>query len=246
MPEGDEISLAEARQIAKTYIYDHFSPSNDIFDEAYYTPYVQYMLTTDDDDQYCKRWDIEYEALTPETPSYYILVTPSGQVEEEQSYQKIIERTNSSPIPETLISSIDELGNAINDDSFYTTQNMAAFRENYADIIAAVKGNNDSKQYRVFEHLLEIPYGLPSSTDVTQEHAYQTALAEIKSKGWSDTWLERCHYTQSYREYSNEKPIWRICWKIDWKIDRYGLYHFFHEGDMPFGIVVTVDAKVAK
>lgn len=70
------------------------------------------------------------------------------------------------------------------------------------------------------------------------------ARTEVLASGWKEEWLERCKYTISYRVYNSDRPEWRICFKLDGTLG--DNYAYFHSGEMPFGIVVRLEAGTGK
>lgn len=242
LPEGDEISEDRALQIARQYIHDAFSYEGDVNSEDVYTRYVQYMLTEDDAGNPTKIWDIEYESTMTDIPSFYICVTPDGTVLKERSY---MDKSTNIPVENGEdIATIEELCKKISQNDFFTVETMYEFAGKYGSLINGM-GDLEGTKYNVLRLLLTIPYGKPSSTDITQESAFQLAKAEVLDSGWKDEWLVRCKYTISYRVYNSDKPEWRICFKLDGGSTGEN-YAYFHNGEMPFGIVVRLDAATGK
>lgn len=237
LPEPGEISEEKALQTAIQYIHDAFSFEGNVTDAEVYKRYIQYMLSEDVAGNPTKVWDIEYESVVADMPSFYICITPDGTVIKEDSYMNGSATVTASNVNTT----INELCDKIVQNDFYTVDNMAEFAHRYGAIIKNANGMDGTK-YSVLRHLLTIPYGKPSDTDIPQEKAFQLARAEILTSGWKEEWLERCKYTISYRVYSADKPEWRICFKLDGGSTGEN-YAYFHSGEMPFGVVVRLDAK---
>lgn len=237
LPEAGEISMSEALTIARQYIKDSLGVTDDVTDEQRYTQYVQYMLSTDAQGAPCKRWDIEYEAAGA-AAGYYVLVTPSGEVVKEESYARPADGVKPA---EEIAKTGDELRRLIKQDSFFTVENLAGFKANYGDLIGTLDGLTGTP-YSVLRNLLTIPYGLPAEGDITEQSALETAGQAALKHGWTREWLDRCKLGISYRVYNAARPEWRVCYKLD-KIED---YRYFHEGEMPFGLVINLDARTGE
>ncbi len=240
LPENGEASESQAESIAVQYIREQFSKDAQVTDQGVYTRYVQYMLSEDKAGSRRKIWDIEYEAKPQEAPSFYICILSDGTVLEEESHM----RTNAGedpPLPSDVAASIEELCTLIGQNEFFTVENMAGFSKTYGKMIDGL-GDQKETKYSVLRNLCLIPYGLPSAADIPQSEALRIAGETAISAGWSDTWLSRCKHTVSYRIYDPNRPEWRVCYKIDRVED----YVYFNQGEMPFGIVINLDAKTGE
>ena len=200
-------------------------------DATAYMLYCQYMLS-EDDGAPRKMWDIEYVAADPSAPSYVVCVWSDGTVYAEDGYAKAF---TDEPITETA-ADVKALVKRIEDNDFYTVENMASFQEKYGDMIDNM--SESGGKYSALRAIRGIPYALPREGDLPLERAFELALAAIKQAGWTDEWLARCKHTVSFRAYNPAAPEWRVCYKIGRVED----YHYCYEKAMPFGIVVNLDA----
>ena len=240
MPAGNEISETQAVEAAIAYTNAQFRPNVNLTDESLYTRYAQYMLSEDSAGMSCKIWDIEYEAKDASNPSYYIIVSSDGIVNTQESYlKKQTGMSLSDKIPPAAATSLEQLRTLIEQDDFFTVENLASFSSTHGEMIKAA-GDTLPSQYRILRALCGIPYGRPSSADISQEKALEVAKKEaLGPAGWSEEWWSRCKYTVSYRVYDPQKPEWRVCYKIA-RVEDYVLAT---NKVMPFGIVVYIDAR---
>ena len=244
LPEGEEISETKAVQTAIQYIQNTYGDPSDVTDETAYTRYLQYMLSEDEQGKACKVWDIEYEAISTDMPSYYILIQSDGAVLVGDSYRSVGNEAEDHTLSNSVATSLEELRNLLTQDDFYTVENMAAFSQNYGELISAL-GDSPYRQDRMLKLLCEIPYGLPSEEDISQDAAMSIAKAAVLASGWTEDRLSLCKYTISYRIYDPEKPEWRICYKLAATSDiaaYYSPYPSVVDRLPPFGVVIYVDA----
>ncbi len=238
LPSGNEITEQEALSIAAQFIAATMDSHADVADSLAYTRYVQYMLSEDKDGSKMKVWDIEYESVNDVDASFYIVVRSNGTVVKDASYMRTPEIAAELTPVEML--SIEELAIQIDQNDFFSVENMARFAERYGMIIRNADGMTGTR-YSVLRGLLEIPYGEPRACDINESAALSLAKNAIRNYGWADSWLSHYKHTISYRVYDDASPIWRVCFKIDGSSDEN--YALFHNGEMPFGIVVYLDAQ---
>ena len=238
LPSSNEITEQEALSIATQFIITTMDSQADLEDSLVYTRYVQYMLSEDKDGSKIKVWDIEYESANDVNSSFYIIVSSNGTVVKDESYMRTPEIV--SELTPVEIQSIEELAIQIDQNDFFSVENMAHFAERYGKIIRNADGMTGTR-YSALRGLLEIPYSEPRECDINESTALSLANNAIRSYGWADSWLSHYKYTISYRVYDETSPIWRVCFKIDGNSNEN--YALFHNGEMPFGIVVYLDAQ---
>jgi len=235
VPSEDEITEQEALSCALAYISAQFHPSYDLEDEQNYERYVQYMLSEDDLGNPIKVWDIEYVATNEQNESYYVIVSSDGNVTPDESYTSKGDDSIATAVPVAL----DQLLSMIEENDYFTVENMACFASNYKTEIESL-GDNPPKQYRILQALSKIPYSIPSSTDISQKDALEIAQNQFLDLIGEDTSrLAFYKHTISYRVYDPQKPEWRVCYKID-LIEN---YYLFRDGTIPFGVVIYLDAS---
>ena len=238
VPSEDEITEQEALFYALEYIRAQFHPSYDLEDEQDYSLYVQYMLSEDDLGKPVKVWDIEYVATKEQNESYFVIVSSDGNINQNESYMSQGDDSISKTLPATPVT-LDQLLSMIEENDYFTVENMASFASNYKTEIESL-GDNSPKQYRILQALSKIPYSIPSATDISEKDALEIAQNQfLDLLGENTSKLELYKHTISYRVYDPQKPEWRVCYKID-LIENYPL---FRDGTIPFGIVIYLDAS---
>ena len=121
-------------------------------------------------------------------------------------------------------------------DDFYTVENLAAFSNRFEKQILSYE--NNWEQTRVLKAMLEIPYALPSSSEVSPEIAMSKAEELAIANGWTNDQHKLCRRAISYRKYPGEDPYYRVCFKLN---DGSANRAAFYQGKMPFGIVIYLN-----
>lgn len=232
LPEGNEINENKALEIAQNYVLQKWNV--DVTNSEQYLLRVQYMTTTDDNNHPVKQWDITYES-TSYHASYVITLTPDGHVVEDECYSIEIESQRESGKQITVDTNEDVMILMWQDD-FYTVENLAAFSNRFEEQILSYE--NNWEQTRVLKAMLEIPYALPSSSEVSPEVAMSKAEELAIANGWTNDQLILCRRAISYRKYPGEDPYYRVCFKLN---DGPANRAAFYQGKMPFGIVIYLN-----
>ena len=130
----------------------------------------------------------------------------------------------------------------VDDPDFWTVENAASFSQTYRQKLMDIEAAEGMVPRYLLE-LCDIPYGLPSSDDISETAASSIALEAILGRnGWTEENLLKYASTITYRVYEGVAPYWRVCYKIA-KIED---YHLYHEGILHAGIVINIDAKSGK
>lgn len=231
MPDAGEISEADALSAAAGYAQDRWQI--DLNDSLNHRMYVQYMRSTNDNDEAIRMWDIEY--AFPNGYTYVICLSSSGDVMADRTYVSVPERAQAQDKGAALDADVIELMWRMTDDSFYNVSTLASFKADYAAMIHAEE-DKSTYEVQIMLHLLDIPYALPSETDITPEEALVNAKAWATAHGWLDEWLGWCKHSVSYRIYEGEQPVYRVCFKLTFENRA-----LFYRREMPFGFVVYID-----
>ena len=232
LPEGDEIDENKALEIAQNYVFQKWNV--DVANSEQYLLRVQYMITTDDNNQPVKQWDITYESTSYDA-SYVISLTPDGHVVEDECYSIEMESPRESG-EQTSVDANEDVMILMWQDDFYTVESLAAFSDRFGEQILSYE--NNWEQTRVLKAMLEIPYALPSSSEISPEAAMAKAEELAIANGWTNDQLKLCRRAISYRKYPGEGPYYRICFKLnDGPVNRAA----FYQGEMPFGIVICLN-----
>jgi len=102
VPEGGEISLDQALEIAVANIKDHFGDPVDVTDESIYRRFVEYRQMMNGGDVIPRKWYIGYEALLPTQNSYHLTIDTDGTVEELRCEPGISSVENPASANQTL------------------------------------------------------------------------------------------------------------------------------------------------
>lgn len=232
LPEGDEIDENKALEIAQNYVFQKWNV--DVANSEQYLLRVQYMITTDDNNQPVKQWDITYESTSYDV-GYVISLTPDGHVVEDECYSIEMESPRESG-EQTSVDANEDVMILMWQDDFYTVESLAAFSDRFGEQILSYE--NNWEQTKVLKAMLEIPYALPSSSEISPEAAMAKAEELAIANGWTNDQLKLCRRAISYRKYPGEGPYYRICFKLnDGPVNRAA----FYQGEMPFGIVICLN-----
>ena len=232
MPEEGEISQEQALSIARDHILKTWRV--DVSEDGQFVLYIQYMLTEDPAGNRCKRWDITYEQA--DHSRYYVVsVTPAGEIAAAEASSEEEETQETSKQPDTGKETLD-LMIAMWQDDFYTVEFLAAFSDRYSDLVRSI--DNDWEQTKVLKAMLEIPYALPRTEDISPDAAMQKAKEAALTNGWTKEQLALCRHSISYRVYPGEEPVYRVCFKLNDGAENRKL---FYDGKMPFGIVIYLN-----
>lgn len=231
LPMEGEITEADAISVAIKYAQDHWGI--DLSDALGYRRYVQYMLSTDDQDEKIRMWDIEYEFSNGYT--YVICLSSNGEVMENRTYISAPESAETQNKKTALDADVIDLMWRMLDDSFYDVYTLASFRDDYGEMIHTAD-DTSSYEIQLMRRLLDIPYALPDETDITPEEALAAAKEWATKHGWLDEWLRWCKHSVSYRVYEGEQPVYRVCFKL-----RTENREAFYRREMPFGFIVYID-----
>jgi len=239
LPEGDEITEVQAISIAIEYIHSHFSSDAEVTDESAYTRYLQYMLSVDPDGGQKKIWDIEYEAVAKDTPSYGVVLLPNGEVLPDESY--------------TIIEAgwRDEWYNTYMADDFWTVEGMYRFKQEWGPKVKQLEASGVNIDSPDLLYLVGKNYGLPSKEDISRDDAYQIARNAILCRdGWTEEKLNLFGTREAYRIDDPDCPVYDFVFTY-WA---YGIADarrqeaeaLFHEGKIPHNVIVLVAAKTGE
>ncbi len=231
LPENNEISENRALEIARGYILQKWNI--DVKDNEQYVLRIQYILTTNENNNYVKRWDITYEG-TFNNVSYVISLTPEGHIIDQDCYAVNIEASE-----EKKDQPVDSNANVMIlmwQDDFYTVESLATLSEQFGNQIMSL--NNNWEETKVLKAMLNNSYTLPDENDISPEDAITKAKEIAQKNGWTEEQLALCRQAISYRKYPGELPYYRICFKLKDGQENRAL---FYQGEMPFGIVIYLN-----
>ncbi len=232
LPEGDEMDENKALEIAQSYILQKWNIA--VANSEQYLLRVQYMITSDDNNQPVKQWDITYESTSGQA-SYVVTLTPDGHAVEDECYSIEIASPEESnkQIP---VNADEDVMILMWQDDFYTVESLATFSDRFGGQVLSYE--NNWEQTRVLKAMLEIPYALPSSSEISPETAMSKAQELAIANGWTGDQLKLCRCAISYRKYLGEDSYYRICFKLN---DGPENRAEFYQGKMPFGIVIYLN-----
>lgn len=200
LPEEGEKTEAEAEAIAIQYILDHYDGAVDVTDETTYRRHAQYMLWSDEGD---KIWDIEYVGLDLTHDTYVALVTPQGNVREDESRHYPGLRLEGEEVS-TPNEVDDRYGDVFGSIYKWEPETWVSFREALQKS-AAVHGCESES----LAAILAQEYGVPDAAALSKEEAIQKAAGMIVENGRVKG--EELRMASAYALYLLEdgKPVWR-------------------------------------
>lgn len=234
VPMEGEITAEDATNAAIKYAQDNWMI--DLSDVSSYRKYTQYMLSTDESGEENRVWNIEFEFANGYT--YVICIASDGEIIDDPFLTYIHTPEDSVSHHEansTSSADLTGLAMCMTNDSFYNVYTLASFRENYGEMIN-LADDRGSSELQLMKQLLNIPYAMPGEKDITPEDALEIAKQKAIDNGWTAEWLEWCKNSVSYRIYTNEQPVYRVCFKLT-ATNR----DVFYQRSMPFGFVVYID-----
>lgn len=200
LPEEGEKTEAEAKAIAIQYILDHYDGAADVTDEATYRHHAQYMLWSDEGE---KIWDIEYVALDLTHDTYVVLVTPQGDVREDESqvYPGLRLEGEDVSTPDEVYDRYEDVFGSIYN---WEPETWVSFREALQKSAAVHGCESDSSAA-----ILVQEYGVPDAAALSREEAIQKAAGMIVENGRVKE--EELRMASAYAVYLLEdgEPVWR-------------------------------------
>lgn len=123
-----------------------------------------------------------------------------------------------------------------------TVEGLANFRKTIAPQVREAIQNGETNIAPVFKYWIEIPYDYPDSESIPESEARQIAASAAKENGFTQEMLDGYAVSVSYRVYSPDEPEWRVAYYTSYAAQYDDTYDRYRNGEIPFGVVVVMDA----
>jgi hypothetical protein len=200
VPEGDEISQAQALGIAVANIKSNFGDTSDVTDESTYLRFMEYRQMIPEGVPLPRKWYRRYEALLPTLNSYDYVIATDGTIEEAGCQQGI--------------QTTDQVQHSWQVTDYFSDTYGQHYWEWSQELWMALQRDLE----RVVEKgtfarvILRQQYGKPDTQSISLDKAVEAAINAIVEQGLlSRAEIETNYNANALYLIGTSHPVWKIC-----------------------------------
>ncbi len=203
VPEGNEISQAQALDIAHAYIRDHFDKDAKVTDTQLYLRHLQYMAYSDNPYQKGRQWYIAYEALDPAHSSYTLTLLSDGTVKDAGREMGLGEEGRPALAAHEVLDLYRDL---YGDHASWSMGTWLAFQKETAQAAR----NNPGALSDGVRTVLKQAYALPGDSALPREAAVEAAARAVAAAGGPEAALLEGYRVSAVYFAQEGGPIWKV------------------------------------